>query len=299
MRKKSIGYTIFKVFVVIFMLLVSVAFLFPYLNIIAKALNDSTDTSLGGITIFPRKFTLVNIQQVLSDTAIVRSSIISVLRVIIGTVIAIVILFFAAYALTKPGLRGRSAIVVFLSIPMFISGGLIPQYILYSKLHMLNTFLIYIIPGAFSFYNMVVIRSYLQTIPSSLAESARLDGAGEVKILFRIILPLSMPILATITLWLAVHHWNDWTSTLYFVTKKNLYTLQYLLHQVIQESSRLQANNMQALMEGRDIGTASQQTTPEALKAAQIFVTTIPIICVYPWLQKYFMKGIMVGSIKE
>lgn len=299
MRKKSIGYTIFKVFVVIFMLLVSVAFLFPYLNILAKALNDSTDTSLGGITIFPRKFTLVNIQQVLSDTAIVRSSIISVLRVIIGTVIAIVILFFAAYALTKPGLRGRSAIVVFLSIPMFISGGLIPQYILYSKLHMLNTFLIYIIPGAFSFYNMVVIRSYLQTIPSSLAESARLDGAGEVKILFRIILPLSMPILATITLWLAVHHWNDWTSTLYFVTKKNLYTLQYLLHQVIQESSRLQANNMQALMEGRDIGTSAQQTTPEALKAAQIFVTTIPIICVYPWLQKYFMKGIMVGSIKE
>jgi putative aldouronate transport system permease protein len=290
--------TLFDVFNMAFALVVGLLCVTPYLHIAAKALNNSTDTMLGGLGIFPRKFTLDNIRAVLGDPAIASATAVSALRVVAGTLLSLAVQFLAAYALTKRGLRGRSAILVFMVIPMFIGGGLIPSYILFSKLGLLNNFLIYVIPGAFSFFNMVVMRTYIYTIPESLAESAGIDGANELYILARIILPLCLPIIAVITLWSAVGHWNDWSTTLYYVTRKSLYTLQFLLMQVIQESERVQAMLQRAREQGIDVTSVKVLVTPASLRAAQIVITTIPIIAVYPWLQKYFVKGVLIGSIK-
>ncbi|MDR1438545.1 MAG: carbohydrate ABC transporter permease [Clostridiales bacterium] len=284
--------------IVLFTLAVGVVCVAPYLHIVAKALNDSTDTLLGGLAFWPRRFTLENVRAVLTDDAIVRAAIVSLLRVAVGTAFGLVLQFLAAYALTKRNLRGRSAIMMFFVIPMFVGGGLIPTYILFSKLRLLNSFLVYVVPGAFSFFNVVVMRTYIYTIPESLAESARIDAAGELVVLFRIILPLCMPIIAVNVLWSAVGHWNDWTSTLYFVNNKALYTLQFLLMQVVQESERVQAMLQRAREQGVNVSAIKVAVTPESLRAAQIFITTIPIIAAYPWLQKYFVKGVMIGSVK-
>ncbi|AEE97828.1 carbohydrate ABC transporter permease [Mahella australiensis] len=299
MTYTSTGYKIFKCINIILMIIVAVVMIFPYLNVLANAFNDGLDTAMGGITIFPRKPTLENFRVLLSDNSLTRAAVISVLRVLSGTVVALFVQFTAAYVFTKKDLWGRNGLLMFLIIPMFFNGGLIPQYLLYSKIGLLNNFLVYILPTAFSFYNMIIIRTYLNTIPDSLKESARLDGANEFVILARIILPLSMPIVATITLWTAVAHWNDWTTTLYFVTKTRLYTLQYILMQLLKESERIAKMMQEAQEMGLNVNNVQIRSTPEAIKAAQVVITTLPIIIVYPFLQKYFIKGVMIGAVKE
>lgn len=299
MIKKSAYYRVFEFFNYTFILILTTIFLFPYLNVLAKAFNESGDTALGGVTFYPRVFTFVNMTTILKDPDITLAIVITLTRVLTGTALALFVQFMAAYAIAQKGMKGRKWFLMFFAVPMFISGGLIPHYILYSNINLINNFLVYILPTVFSFYNMIIIRTYIDTIPVSLPESARLDGANEFVIFSRIMLPLCLPILATITLWSAVGYWNDWTTTLYFVTKKNLFPLQYLLMQVINESSRIQAMLQQAIEAGKNTDELVQNATPESLKAAQIALTTLPIILVYPWLQKYFIKGVMIGSIKE
>lgn len=283
------------------MILLGAVTIFPYLNVLAKAFNKGADTALGGVTVYPRAFTTDNILLILKDAAIGKAAAVTLLRVFTGTLMALIVQFTAAYAFTRKRLKGRMALLIFLIVPMYFNGGLIPIYILYSKIHLLNNFLVYIVPGAFSFFNMIVIRTYLYTIPESLEESAKLDGANDLTVLARIHLPLAMPIIATITLWTAVGHWNDWTTTLYFITRPRLFTLQYIMMQMIKENERLASMIEEAIKAGH--GSVNLQldtkTTPEAIKSAQIIVTTIPIILVYPFLQKYFIKGVMIGAIKD
>lgn len=298
MKHYSSGYKLFRIFNTLFMILLCAVTLFPYLNVLAYAFNEGKDSMLGGITIFPRVPTLENFKVLFRDPVITGATLVSVSRVLIGTALALFVQFCAAYALTKTKLKGRNTIILFFLLPMFFTGGLIPTYLLYSKIGILNNFLVYVIPTSFSFYNVVIIRTYVQTIPVSLEESAKLDGANEFTILYRIILPLSMPIIATICLWTAVFHWNDWTTTLYFVTKSKLYTLQYLLMQILKESEKITQMLQLAQEQGID-AKVSIKSTPEALKAAQVVITTLPIIMVYPFLQKYFIKGVMIGAIKE
>ncbi len=292
------AYKAFRVFNVAFMLIIMAIMLFPYLNVLAKAFNDGKDTALGGITVFPRKLSLYNFDMLFRDGKVVKAMGVSVVRVIAGVGLSLLVQFLAAYGFSKKQLAGRTQMLLFLTLPMFFGGGLIPQYILFSKLGFLNNFLVYIVPGAFSLYNMVIIRTYIATLPVSLEESAKLDGANELVVFFRIILPLSLPILATIALWSAVAHWNDWTTTLYFVTKSDKFTLQYVLMQVLKESERILKMIQEAQLEGRVVDT-TVSTTPEALQAAQIVLTTLPIILVYPFLQKYFIKGVTLGAIKD
>jgi len=206
--------------------------------------------------------------------------------------------FMCAYALAQRKLVGKTPLLLFFIIPMFFNGGLIPQYLLYSELKLLNNFLIYLLPNAFTFFNVVIMRTYIQTLPESLTESAKLDGANHFRILLNLTLPLSIPIIATITLWVAVTHWNDWTTTLYFVTKARLFVLQYVLMQVIQETDRIRQMIQYALEKGLNPG-AKLPTTPEAIRAAQVVLPTLPIIILYPLLQRYFIKGITIGAVKE
>ena len=298
---ETFGERVFRYGNIAFMLLALVVVLFPYLNVLATALNQGTDSMLGGLTVYPRKPTLENIRAILSDPGIWRALWVSVVSVVLGTLLGLSVQFAAAYALKKKDLAGRTAILTFLIIPMFFSGGLIPLYLLYSRTRLLNNLLVYVLPTAFSFYHMIVIRTYMQsTIPDSLEEAAEIDGANELTVFLRIVLPMCKPILATIGLWIAVGKWNDWTTTLYFVTRRNLDTLQYKLVLVIRESQLLTLRLQQAIEAGQSVEELQRTitVTPQALVAAQIIVTTIPIILVYPFIQKYFVKGIMLGAVK-
>ncbi|QGQ98384.1 carbohydrate ABC transporter permease [Paenibacillus psychroresistens] len=298
MKYSTPGYRIFTIFNISFMALLGLITVFPYLNVMAMAFNESRDTALGGITVFPREPTLYNFKVILSNSAISQAAIISVLRVVAGTILSLIVQVSAAYAFTKRSLWGRNALLLFLILPMFFNGGIIPQYLLFSKLHLLNHFLIYILPGAFVFYNMLIIRTYMYTIPESLLESAKIDGANEITVLRRIILPLSMPIIATITLWTAVLNWNDWITTLFFITKPKLYTLQFIMMQMVRENDLIASLIEEAIKHGQ-VTKIKLTTTPEAIKSAQVIITTIPIILVYPFLQKYFIQGVLIGAVKD
>lgn len=297
-RNEEIGYKIFKVFNALLMIFIAVAMLFPYLHVLAKAFNEGKDAMLGGILIWPRAFTLENFRVILSGSTFKNALAVSVTRVLVGVVLGLFVQFSAAYALTRKNFIGKKIITNLFVFSMYVSAGMIPTYVLYSKIGLLNSFWVYILPGLFSYYNIVIIRTFMQTtIPASLEESALIDGANEFVIFIKIILPLSKPILATMALWIMVAHWNDWTTTLYYIRKPNLYTLQYIMMQIVKESERAQKAVAAALESGMDASNV-QQTTSEALSAAQVIVSTLPIVCVYPFLQKYFVKGIMLGSVK-
>jgi putative aldouronate transport system permease protein len=296
---KTKSYRAFTALNTAFMLLLVVVMAYPYINVLAKAFNDSTDTMYGGITLFPRVPTLTNFKALLSDMQLVNSAFISVYRVLIGTALSLVVRFLAGYALAQRNLVGRKTILIFFMVPMYFSGGLIPTYMLYKTIGLINNFWVYVLPGMFAFFDMIVIRTYMNTLPDSLYESAKLDGANHFQIFTRLTVPLSTPILATVTLWTAVTHWNDWTTTLYYITKPGVFTLQYVLMQVVQQADRIKAMIRAAIEQGLDLSGQDIATTPEALRAAQVIFTTLPIILLYPFLQKYFIKGIMIGAIKE
>lgn len=299
MRSKTNGYRLFNICNIAFIALLSLLSLYPYLNTVAVAFNDGRDSMLGGITFYPRVPTLENFSTLLRDDSIVRALFVSIAKVVSGTLIGLIVQFSAGYALTKKRLIGRNALLLYLIVPMFFSGGLIPMYLTYSELGLLNNFLVYVLPGAFAFFNVIIIRTYLYTIPDSLEESAKIDGANELTVLWRIILPLSRPILATIALWTAVMHWNDWTTTLNFVTKPSLHTLQFKLMLMIKESDMIASLVQEAAQRGEADPGRVIRVTPEGIRAAQVVVTTIPIILVYPFLQKHFIKGVLIGSVKE
>jgi putative aldouronate transport system permease protein len=296
---EGFGSKVFDVFNIIFMILFCIIMIYPYLNVVALAFNNGVDAMRGGLTFYPRVFTLENIVTVLREDRTLPAVLVSLRIVIIGTVIAVLVEYCCAYSLKKKKLIGRKAITTFLIIPMFISGGLIPTYLLFSYLHLINNFWVYVLPDSFGFFNMIIIRAYLYSIPESLEESAKIDGANEVYILFRIMMPLSKPIIATIALWHMVGLWNDWTTCLYFITKQSLYPLQFLLWQFIRESEIVADLLREAAIKGQETGNMKFHATPETVKAAQVVITTIPIILVYPFLQKYFIKGILIGSVKE
>ena len=235
-RHRSISRRCFDAFNIVFMCLIIVLMLFPYLNVLAKALNDGADSARGGILFWPRVFTWDNFATVIGDEGFGQALFISVARAVCSVVLTIVVQFMCAYVFTYKGLVGRSAILLYLMIPGYFGGGLIPTYILYSKIGLLNNFLCYVIPGMFNMYNMIIIRTYMNSLPLGLKEAAKIDGASEIKILFRIIMPLCKPIMATIALWVAVGDWNDWTTTMYYFTRKfsHLYPLSYLLQQVLK-----------------------------------------------------------------
>ncbi len=296
--KLSKSYKTFLAVNAIVLICISALMIYPYLNQLAIALNDGNDSALGGITIFPRKFTLINFQTILSDPSVGKATLVSVLRTVLNVVIHLFVTFSAAYALTRRNLRGRSVINKVFMLTMYINAGTIPTYILYRYLGLINNFWVYVLPYSFSFYNMIIMRSFIQELPIALEESALLDGANELVIMLRIIVPLSKPVLATIALWVAVGQWNDYSSTLMYVTDKNLFSLQYLMLRIIKQGEALKQIGLDQAM-GADTIAATAQTTSESIKAAMLIVSTVPILCIYPFLQKYFVKGVTLGAVKE
>ncbi len=295
--KLSKSYKTFLVVNATVLILLSAVLIYPYLNQLAIALNDGNDSALGGITIFPRKFTMINFTTILSDQSVGKATLVSVLRTVLNVVIHLFVTFSAAYALTRRNLKGRSVINKVFMLTMYLNAGTIPTYILFRYLGLINNFWVYVLPYSFSFYNMIIMRSFIQELPIALEESALLDGANEFTILMKIIVPLSKPVLATIALWVAVGQWNDYSSTLMYVTDKNLFSLQYLMLRIIKQGEALKQIGLDQAM-GADTSAAIAQTTSESIKAAMLIVSTVPILCIYPFLQKYFVKGVTLGAVK-
>jgi putative aldouronate transport system permease protein len=297
--KKYISEELFDIFNIAFMLLLCVATLYPYLNVLAHAFNKGADTARGGLTIYPRVFTLENLRTVLSNDELKQAAIISAARTLTGTLLSILITALAAYALSKRDLPGRGAILVFLTIPMFISGTAVSNFIVMHHLGLLNNFLVYIIPRAFNFFNMIIMRTYFCTIPPSLEESAEIDGASGFLVFARIILPLSLPMLAALSLFTAVGHWNDFFTNLLYIHDHRLNTLQYVLMKIVREHNMMSfINDLRIYQTGRT-GEMVPQMTPESIRNAAIIVAVFPIIVVYPFLQKYFINGVIIGEVKE
>lgn len=288
---------IFNIVNVLLITLLCVIMVYPYLNQLATAFNDSLDTSVGGLTIYPRVFTLDNFKTVFVNSQVRVGLLISSSRTIIATLLSLLVTYMAAYALSNKRLKGRKGINVFLSIPMYLTAGTIPIFILYRYLGLINNYMVYILPGVFSFYNMLIIRSSLEDIPEAIEESAKLDGANEFIIMTRIMIPMTLPVIATVTLWLAVGYWNDWMTTMYYITKPDLYSLQYVMMQIVKQAEAA-AKMAAEQVQGAVSADKKTMVTSESVQAAVLIVATTPILIVYPFLQRYFISGVTLGAVK-
>lgn len=292
MRKSTFKDRLIDCIIVFIMCLVCFVTLYPFLYCLAYSLSNSITVMTKTVTVFPINFTLENYGVVFKNQLILNSFLVSVLRTAAAIVYSLIVTGLASYAISKSMLPGKKILSLILIVPMYISGGLIPYYVLIHDLHLFNNFLVYILPHGFSAFNMLIMKTYFDTLPPGLEESARLDGAGDITIFFRIILPLSMPIVATISMFVGVWHWNSWFDVMLFVNNIKLMPMQTMLQKLLMEnfSADLKAQAAQAM--------GNNTTSPESLKMATIIVSTIPIVCIYPFFQKYFIKGVMIGAVK-
>lgn len=269
--------------------------LLPCLNILALSFNDGRDAARGGIWFFPRKFTLDNFREVFRDNTIMRAYVVSIARTSIGTFLSLLVTTLAAFALKQKDLPGNKTLTILITFTMLFGGGMIPTYIQYRDLHMLNSFAVYVIPGLVSVTYLMMIRTYFSGLPEGLEESAKLDGCGYFQTYFRIILPLSKPVLAVVGLYVAVGHWNDWFSGAFFMSDSRLWPVQTVLQSMLTKSMN-QQQDIKTVAQA--IAKAASSTTTDSLKMSAVIVTTVPILCVYPFIQKYFAKGAMIGAVK-
>ncbi|THF77324.1 carbohydrate ABC transporter permease [Cohnella fermenti] len=268
--------------------------LYPFLNLLAISLNDSMDTVRGGIYLLPREFTLDNYKLIFQNQRLFSATGLSVARTLLGTTAALIATTMVAYALSRREFMLRKLLNTVLVISMYVNGGLIPYYILIKQLGLTNTFLVYLLPGLLGAFNVLIMRSFFDELPPGLIESAKLDGANEFTTLFRVVLPVSLPVLATITLFLSVGHWNAWLDNYLFNTDESLTLLQYELMKILMQSTDQigagAGNNVDAEM--------MRMTTPQSIRATMTIIVTIPILFVYPFMQNYFIKGMTLGAVK-
>ena len=276
------------------MLLTSIIMLYPFWNTIAVSFNDSTDSLKGGITFWPRVFSLYSYEVVFKNDLLLTATVNSVLRTVISTVLSLFLCSMIGFVVSRSELIGRKFITRYFLFTMYISAGLIPTYFLIKDLHLLRNFWVYVFPGLISVFNVIIIKSFIQQLPDSLVEAAKVDGAGYFRTFVQIIIPCCKPVLATVALWCAVGAWNQWFDTfLYCSSEPGLTTLQYemmkLLSSSMQQGRTLDPNAMY---------TQANQVTPVSMRSAVTVVAALPILVVYPFLQKYFVNGVTVGAVK-
>ncbi|WP_163192244.1 carbohydrate ABC transporter permease [Clostridium thermarum] len=302
-KKMKLGDRIFNIFNAIFMLLLVVVTLYPFLNTLAISFNDASDTMRGGIYIWPRRWTLFNYESIFANGYVYRAFFVSVARTVLSTVLNLFFTTMLAYTLSRKEYVFRKFITVVFVLTMYFNAGLIPGYFLIKRLGLINSFWVYVIPSMIGAFNLIVIRTYIKSLPDSMVEAAKIDGAGEFKIFMQVIFPLCKPVLAVVGLFVAVGAWNTWFDTfLYNSSKQHLSTLQYELMKVLATSmsTSATASAVQGSIAARSGGSQlSNSVTPQSIRAAITIVAATPILLVYPFLQKYFVVGINVGSVKE
>ncbi|WP_370465017.1 carbohydrate ABC transporter permease [Neobacillus kokaensis] len=277
--------------------LLCLSIILPFLNILALSFNEGTDAQRGGIYFFPREFSVDNYLEVFKQSSVLNALGISVFRTVVGTAISVLLTAMAAYALNTRTLPGRKFITFFIFFTMLFSGGIIPYYLVLTELNLTNSIWVYIIPGLYSVWNILIMRTFFSQLPDSVFEAARIDGCSEFQIFFRIVLPMSKPVIATIGLFNAVGHWNDWFSGAFYVRDPNLKPLATLLQEMLTRQQAL----ADALL--RNSGSYEMlekiTVTGDSLKMATIIIVVAPIIIIYPFIQKHFTKGVNIGSVKE
>lgn len=283
------GEKAFNVFNGLLLILISLLALAPFIHVVAQSFSSHRAIVSGEVGLWPIEWNTMAYNEVFKDKAFWQSFRISVLRTIIGTSVNVILASMLAYPLSRQYLKGRSVIMFLIVFTMMFNGGIIPTYLVVRELHLLNTFAAYIIPMAVGSFAVIVLRNFFQEVPKELEESALIDGASNVGIMFRIFMPLSMPALATMALFSAVGHWNAFFDAVLYVQNRDLFPLQVFLRELIQFNST-NADLMDNL--------ERQLIANESLKAATLISATVPILVVYPALQKYFIKGMLIGSVK-
>ena len=277
------------------MVLLAFIMIYPLWYCVAGSLNEGMDYLRGGVFLWPRKWTFANYKAVFLDSAILNAFWVTIWKCLVGTVTSVLCTAMVAYAITRPKLRLKKLYIPFIMLTMFFSGGLIPYFILIVDLGLYDSFWVYIIPTMFSAYNMIIIQSFMRELPSELIESAKLDGASEYRIFFQMILPLSKPVLATIALFTVVTHWNSYFDSMMYTSSQELQTIQLFLKKVITDPSVSRGLGSAATIA---IPDQAATLTPQVVKLATMVVTALPVVCIYPFLQRYFVKGVTVGAVK-
>jgi len=281
---------------VVFMILVCVVTLYPFLHVLAISLNDATDAVRGGIHIIPREFTLDNYIHIFTNNSnLIRAFINSILRTVIGTASGVLACAVCAYVLSRKNFVFRKSVTALLVITMYVSGGLIPWFLLIRNLGLVNNFAVYIVPGLISAFNVIVIRSFMEGLPDALEESAKIDGANDFTVFAKIILPLCIPVIATVALFIAVGQWNSWFDTYLFARNNiNLTTLQFELMKILEN-----ANITISQVNPQTSQNIANRISPTSIRMAITIVATVPILFVYPFVQKYFVSGLTIGAVKS
>jgi putative aldouronate transport system permease protein len=286
--RKSAGQRAFTVANTTFLLLVCAVTVYPFVHVTSIAFSTYPEAIRTGLHLFPREIDFSTINKVLAASEIWTAYYNTVWRTVIGTLLSVVVTGMGAYALSKKTLPFRRTIMTMFLFTMYFSGGIIPSFLLMRSLHLLNSRWSMVLPSLVWGFNIIVMRNFFMAIPESLEESAAIDGASELRIFFSIIVPLSLAVIATIAMWMGVFHWNAYFDNLIYITDRGKYVLQRMIRALIIDAD----------MGGMQSMNDASVLSPEQLKAATILISTVPIIFVYPFAQKYFIKGVMIGGVK-
>lgn len=291
--RRSKGDWWFDVFVAVVMIVMVIICVYPFYLAVVMSFNEGLDAQRGGIYLLPRTFTLENYKKLFDDGQWLQAFGVTLARTVLGTTMTVFFTLIVGYGLSFKELAGRKIYYSIFIFAMYFSGGVIPYYILLRTLHLLNTFWVYVVPGCLSLFYLIVATSFFQDIPKELRESARLDGAGEFTIFRKVILPICKPLMATISIFTAVGHWNSWYESAFFIpNNKGLRTVGYLMISVI--------NSSKASTSAADIAMqAGSKTTTLSIQLAAMVVAVVPILCVYPFFQRYFVTGMTMGAVKS
>ena len=294
-KKRAFGLTrgerIFEAFNVTILLIVGAAMIFPFLNMMAVSFSGDSAVLTGKVILWPVDFQTSTYQYVTGQNQFWTSLKVTVLTTILGTAGSMIVTCMAAYPLAKTWLFGRKPITLFFVFTMLFSGGMVPSYLVMRAFGLINKLSVLILPSLISVYNTILLKNFFEEIPEEIEESAQLDGAGSMRTLISIILPMSLPALATIGLYYAVNYWNSYTNALLYITKNDLKPLQLYLYEVVSQTLNIEENLSMDEIDALAL-------TTESVRSATIILSCLPIMCVYPFLQKYFVKGLRVGSVK-
>ncbi len=295
LRRRSAGDWVFDIVNVGLILVLCATIVYPFMNQITLSVSNRVDVQAKGLHLFPHlgRMTIDSYQRVLLGGSIVPAFFWTVLRTVLGTSITVTVLIMMAYSLSKKYLPYRNFWTFLVVFTMFFSGGLVPSFLLVRSLGMMNTIWALVLPMVANAFSLIIARNFMMSVSEELAESARIDGANDVTILFRIYVPVSMPIIATLSLWSMVQHWNSWFDALIYIQRPPIRILQAILRRVLIDAS-FTATSIDEQM----LAIEFQEYTPESLRAAILMVVTVPIVLTYPFFQRYFVKGIMIGSLK-
>lgn len=288
LKRKTKGEAIFDGVNIIIMAIICFLTLYPIWYTIVNSFNEGSDAMRGGIYWWPRVFSVDNYKAVISNNGIITAMLVTISKTAIGTVVHVFFTAMVAYALSKTELVGRKIYITMGIITLLFSGGLIPLFLLIKQLGFLDRFIVYIVPYMFSFFDELIFISFFKAIPKELEEAAKIDGANDFKIFTKIILKVSLPVVATIALFHGVFQWNDYFTGIIYINNTDLQPIQTYLYRIVAQSAAI----------GPPGGIIARTTTSQSIKLATMVVTTFPIVCVYPFLQKYFVKGMLIGSVK-